>query len=262
MIFDGAVKAEEIKKQLQARVCELDVVPRLAVILVGDDAVSKSYIEKKKVFGEAVGVGVDIHVCDKDATLEEVQQFVANISADEKYTGVIVQLPLPDKSMTDEVLKCISREKDVDALRKDAVVDAPVVKAVVAVLESGNVEYADKKIVLVGHGRLVGKPLESFFKKQGIEVTIVTKETEQKEEILRGADIIISGSGKPGSITPEMVKDRAVLIDAGTASEAGEIKGDVDPACREKATLYTPVPGGIGPLTVAYLFENLIDIKK
>jgi len=138
----------------------------------------------------------------------------------------------------------------------------PVVGAIKELSKRQHVVFAGAKVVVVGEGRLVGKPAALWAKKQGAQVKVIHRNTERPEEILKTADIIISGAGDPGIIKPEMIKEGVVIFDAGTSEEGGVLKGDANPACADKATLFTPVPGGIGPITVAVLLRNLVNLWR
>ena len=174
--------------------------------------------------------------------------------------AIIVQLPLPDAVDVNAALSSIPPGKDVDALNPrhsiERFVEAPVALAVVEILERAKVDIAGKRAVVVGAGRLVGAPTASLLKKYGADVSMFTLEQGSIED-LKGADIVVLGAGKPGFIKPEHLKKGVALIDAGASEQAGKIRGDADPACAEVASVFSPVPGGVGPVAVAMIFRNL-----
>jgi methylenetetrahydrofolate dehydrogenase (NADP+)/methenyltetrahydrofolate cyclohydrolase len=178
--------------------------------------------------------------------------------------AIIVQLPLPRTVDVNATLAEIPRHKDVDVINPfhandvDAI-DAPVALAVLELLARGHVDPAGKRAVVVGAGRLVGAPTAKLLKKRGAEVSMFTLE-EGSIEDLKVADIIVCGAGNPGFIKPEHIKEGVAIIDAGASESEGVIRGDADPACAEKASVFTPVPGGVGPVAVAKIFENLFTL--
>lgn len=260
MIFNGIERAEELRRVLIERAEKHTIKPKLGVVFVGESTVSESYIEKKIGFGASLGVHVEIIRLQSDATLENIAYTTKSLCESAEYDGVLVQLPLPDRSMTDAVLGALTPLKDVDGLGEAPRVHAPIVRAIRDVIDSTQKDLRTQSVVVIGRGRLVGKPLLEWMDSQNIEPTVFTKDTPLDKEILLKADVIISGSGTPYLITPDMVKEGAVLVDAGTSEAGGKIQGDIHPDCATKASLYTPVPGGVGPLTVAYLFVNLFDL--
>ncbi len=178
--------------------------------------------------------------------------------------GIIVQLPFPSHIDVDALFKKIPPHLDTDMINYNGSGEVlpPVIAAVKEIAGRHNVEFAGKQVVVVGQGRLVGKPAAIWAEAQGAFVTVIDKDTENAEEILRTADIIISGAGSPGLITPDKIKEGAIIFDAGTSEEGGMLKGDADPECASKCALFTPVPGGIGPITIAALLRNLVIMSK
>lgn len=229
------------------------------MVQVGSDAATEKFIERKKKFGEAVGVTVVVHRFPSDVAEDVLAAEVRAIGEDSRVSGLIVQLPLPLEINADVVLDSIPPEKDVDALSSSSRVLAPVAGALAEIFSRYGIDPHGKRAVVVGQGRLVGKPVADWLLKNGALVEVVSLETrEQMRSLIKRADIIVSGAGVPRLITPELIKNGVVLIDAGTSESGGKLVGDIDPACAEKAALYTPVPGGVGPITVAKLFENLV----
>ncbi len=188
-----------------------------------------------------------------------------NYGADALIDGVVVQLPLPAYIHVATILAAIPTEKDIDVLSPNAIAKyknsalkilPPVAAAVQCILEQHAVSVVEKDVVILGNGRLVGAPVALLFRHNHAHVTVFDKPVQELAHVLRDADIVVSGVGKPGLVQPHMLKKGVVLIDAGTSESQGMLVGDVDPACAEHAALMTPVPGGVGPLTVVMLLKN------
>ena len=194
----------------------------------------------------------------------KIMQVVGRLTSQTE--AVIVQLPLPPGVNTNEVLATVPNEKDVDALNPNTpeeqrLVHAPVALAVVEILKRSGIEIAGKRTVVIGAGRLVGAPSAWLLRNLGADVSVITLEEGSMED-LKEADIIVSGAGNPGLIKPEHVKEGVALIDAGTSELNKKILGDADPACAEIASVFTPVPGGVGPVAVAMIFRNLLELVR
>ncbi len=264
MIIDGNAVARRRLAALGAEVAQAELVPHLTIITVAPDFVTQKYLTSKKQSAERVGIAVNIIECDPELTTAELTTVVTRAVA---YTnGVIVQLPLPTHIDTESVLSAIPASHDVDAFRYErgeSRVLPPVVGAIVALAdEAGLTDWVKKRVVVVGRGRLVGKPAARYFTEAGAEVTIVDKATDSsvREAAFMAADVIISGAGVPHMITADMVKAGVVIFDAGTSEESGKLAGDVAPEVADKAVLFTPVPGGVGPLTIVSLLENVVKL--
>lgn len=262
MIVDGKKIADEIKAELSKKLKAKNSKLRLDVILVGDNLASRKYVERKEMFGKGIGVEVIVHELMEDITQGDLEEEVKRLNNDEKVGGIIVQLPLPKQIDEQKILNLVSPDKDVDALGEEARVLSPIVGAVKEILERNNIVLENKKIVVVGNGKLVGRPVSIWLTQEGREVEVIDIETKNPEAILREADIVISGVGQPGLITPDKIKDGVILIDAGTSETGGRLAGDADPACASRCFLFTPVPGGVGPLTVVMLFKNLLELNS
>jgi methylenetetrahydrofolate dehydrogenase (NADP+)/methenyltetrahydrofolate cyclohydrolase len=270
MIVDGKKIAEDLKHELQTSYdISYDSPLSLHVVVVGDNPVTERFVSAKKKFGEVIGVSVVEHrlpdTASTDAVVDEVK-----VAAKEG-GGIVVQLPLPLSIDTQKVLNAIPPSCDVDVLSDEAYrqfeqgtssVLPPVVGAVREVLERHKVVLKGKRAVVIGRGRLVGKPVAAWLSREGAYVTVASTETTDLSSVTSEADLIVSGVGVPSLIKPEMIKEGSVLIDAGTSEQGGKTVGDIDPACAEGAALFTPTPGGIGPITVAMLFKNLLALQK
>lgn len=271
-IVDGNKIAQQILTELRVKSYELrkrGVVPRLVVFLVGENPASLSYIKIKQKKAEEIGTEVEVKKYPENISQRGLQQAIRK-SATQNVSGILVQLPLPQHMNRDEVLNTIPPELDVDCLTtinkqtliegKDILFVPPAAAAVLEILDHYKVNLKDKNVLLVGSGDLVGKPLASLLLHRGVNFEIANRYTENLSTLARKADVIIPGVGKEGLITGEMVKEGVVIIDAGTTgSEEGDIVGDVDFASvKDKASLIAPVPGGVGPVTVAMLLKNVV----
>lgn len=235
------------------------VVPRLAIVRTNPEPVADSYMNRKKAYGDEILAEVDVHTIDQTAATDCIKK----LNADPSVHGIIVQLPLPDPSQTEELLNLVAPEKDVDGLSANPAFDPATPLAILWLLAGYNVDLKGKHIVVVGQGRLVGKPLTRMLQASGYEVATVDKLTTDVPAITREADIIITATGHPGLITPDMIKQNAVIVDAGVASNSDGLVGDVAPAVRELPDItITPLKGGVGPLTVCALFDNVIRAAR
>jgi methylenetetrahydrofolate dehydrogenase (NADP+) / methenyltetrahydrofolate cyclohydrolase len=256
MFVDGKKIQQEIKEELKTLVKKCTNKPSLGIVLVGDDPASEKFVSLKQKFGEAIGVDIWIKILPESASIDSVIASIGRLETD----GVVVQLPLPEHIDEKEVLLSIPKETDVDMLNGGDFV-APVAGAVFEILDRHGVQLENKKIVIVGNGKLVGLPTKDMFIHKGFSPSLVTLETseEDKLKLLSEADIIVTGAGDPHFIKRDMVKKGVVIIDAGTSKKSGKLEGDACPSCEWKASLMTPVPGGVGPITIAILFRNLIQ---
>jgi len=261
MIIDGRAIAQDILAEAKATVAGLGRTPVVRAITVAPTSVTESYLRVKAARAGDAGMRLDVIRLLHDATTEDVIDTVNAPGAD----AVIVQLPLPEQIDMERVFKSIPVSKDADVLspdaraafenKKEGALIPPVADAVIEILSKGAVTLEGAQAVVVGKGYLVGAPSATYLRLHGANVTVLDKATFSSEAVL-GADIIVSGAGVPHFITPDMVKEGVSLVDAGTSEQAGTIAGDIDPACAQKAALFTPVPGGVGPVSVACLFRN------
>lgn len=250
----GYIK-ERQAKQVRALKQAHGVEPRLAIVMTGDNPVIQVYVRLKKKYGEDIGVAVDVHHVQQT----QVKQLLNKLSKDEAIHAIIVQLPLEDPAGTDELVRLVPPGKDVDGLGEAPAFEPATPLAILWLLSGYNIDLAGKAVVLVGRGKLVGAPLERMLKASGVEPRVLVKETPNVPDEIRKADVIITATGVAGLVTSDMVKTGAVVVDAGVASEGGKTVGDVDPEVLERADLtVTPARGGVGPLTVCALFENVL----
>lgn len=267
MLIDGNKINQEIKEELRDKAKGLS----LAIIWVGDNPVSAKYIERKKKFGDEIGVQVSVFKYGEGIMTSELAEEIKTISRD--YSGIIVQLPLPKNIDVSSVLNNIPINKDVDLLSDKAYqgfIDGkskilpPVVASIKEILDRNNLGGLEGlNAVVVGAGKLVGRPVAVWLANRGAKVVSITKDSwaDLSAVALAKADIIVSGAGVPNLITSNMVRDGVIVIDASTSDVAGSMVGDVELSVADKAKLFSPVPGGVGPITVAMLFKNLMVLS-
>jgi len=258
-ILNGRELADFIKERQAQQVRnlrqEFKIVPKLAIVRTNPDPVVDSYMKLKQTYGTDILIDVDVQT----VTQEEVLDCISRLNDDKTVHGIIVQIPLPDPTQTDTVLAAVSRSKDVDGLAPTSDFDPATPMAINWLLSGYNVNLAGKKLVIVGHGRLVGRPLKKMWEASGLQVVIADRKTPNLGEVTREADVLICGTGVAGLITAGMVKHNAVIVDAGVATDSNGLVGDVAPDVRALPNItITPEKGGVGPLTVCALFDNVI----
>ena len=275
MIISGKDLAAEIKQKVAADVvkykAEYGREPHLVVILVGEDPASVSYVTGKAKDSEEVGFKNTTIRRPESVSEEEILNLIHELNEDSGVDGILVQLPLPKHISEEKVIAAISKEKDVDGFhplnvaalwQKQECILPCTPKGVIKLLEKAGVEIAGKKAVVVGRSNIVGLPASKLLLDHNATVTIAHSRTKNLAEVTREADILVVAIGKPKFITADMVGEGAAVIEVGVNRdpETGKLCGDVDfEACKEKASVITPVPGGCGPMTRACLMENTIE---
>lgn len=272
IILDGKALADKIIAGLKEQYVGLTKKPALAAVVIGGDAVILKFIERKKNVANDLGVDFRVYEYPADISTNELRKRIAVIVHDADPAGIIIQLPLPPHINRQYILNSVPPEKDVDILSARAVGDfsvdkskilPPVVGAVKALFEEYGIDYKTRHVLVVGAGTLVGKPVAAWLANEKVSFTVVDENTQDISAFAKRADIIISGVGKPGLITGDMIREGAAVIDAGTSESAGKLVGDVDfDSVSKKASYITPVPGGIGPLTVAMIYRNLLTLAS
>lgn len=248
----GFIK-ERQAKQVRALRQAWHINPRLAIVTDVENPVIETYMRLKQRYGADILIDVEIHRVPAGGALEAIQE----LNNRDDVQGIILQLPISNSDQTEELLESIREDKDVDGLRKRAIFQAATPTAISWLLAGYGVDLKGKKVAIVGRGRLVGAPLEKMWLKSGVDVTVFEKGDDLSQLI--NYDIIVSATGVPGLITSQMIKPKAVVVDAGTASENGKIVGDVSEEVRQRNdAIITPKKGGVGPLTVSALFDNVI----
>lgn len=262
-ILSGSELAAFIKERQAHQVRGLrqhyKVFPRLAILQTIDNPVIDTYVRLKQAYGADILIEVDVHKIPQD----QIRTRITELNDDEKVHGIIVQLPLADAGETDEVVNLVAPNKDVDGLGQAPDFDPATPVAINWLLAGYNIDLKGKNIVIVGSGRLVGAPLLRMWRNSGLSVTMLNSSSDNFESTLRAADLIVTATGVPNLIRSDLVKIGAVVVDAGTASEQGKIVGDVAPDVRERSDIIiTPEKGGVGPLTIAALMDNVIRAAR
>ncbi|MSR67542.1 bifunctional 5,10-methylenetetrahydrofolate dehydrogenase/5,10-methenyltetrahydrofolate cyclohydrolase [Candidatus Peribacteria bacterium] len=274
LLLSGRPVADALLESLKADIKKLD--PKLVVVQVGDDPASASYIKQKLKSCESVGLRHEHKHLNEKTTLDELMSMIGELNADEDVTGFIVQLPLPKalQSHVPEVIRAIDPKKDIDGFGAYNIgkmflsvefehLPPATPSGVIEMLKFYKIPIEGKHAVIVGRSNIVGKPLAIMLLNRGATVTVCNSKTKNLAEITRQADILCSAVGSPKMITKDMVKAGAVVIDIGVSRVDGKLCGDVDfDAVSEVASAITPVPGGVGPMTVASLIRNCVTAKK
>lgn len=273
-ILDGKNVANKLKENIKNSILELDVKPGLAVVCVGDDPASKLYIKLKHKICEELGIYVEEYCFDENITQEELLTKIDELNQDEKIHGILVQSPIPYHLNILEIFDRISPEKDIDGfnpvnvgrLSQDQNGFVPCTPlGIMHILEEYGIEIEGKNCVVIGRSNIVGRPMAQLLLNSNGTVTICHSKTKNLGDITKQADILIVAVGKPKFITEDMVKDGAIVIDVGInrVQNSKRISGDVDfENVKNKCGYITPVPGGVGPMTIITLMENLVKACK
>ena len=270
MIIDGRKLAQELIAQIQEERKKIPFQVRLAIVMVGDNPASLSFIKQKQKVATRLNIGCRVYQLPLNLDTKELRKRVSQISKVTNNRGVVVQLPLPQHIRTQVVLNAILPHKDPDVLCERNLgkfytgrlkILPPVIAAIKFILNRHQINPEGKRVLVIGRGRLVGQPAALWFIHQGAEVTVVNSKIKNLSEFTRSADIIVSGAGVPGLITKDMIRKGTIIFDCGIVSVNGKLSGDCDTNnLKNTASLITPVPGGIGPLTVVFLFKNLLTL--
>lgn len=268
MIVDGKKIAEALLKTYAQEVKELRRKPVLGILLTEENSIVRRFITAKKAYAERIGVTVHLETLSTESRLTE-KALGSVLALARACDGLVVQLPLAPGIDGDLIWKLLPMPRDVDVLGITAYelyaenrlpIMPPVVAAMKEVLMAYNISLRGKRVAIVGEGRLVGKPASVWVRREGGLLDVITLETLDKTERLQEAEIIILGAGSPGLLRVEDISEEVVVLDAGTSEEGGKLLGDADPRVAEKAALFTPTPGGLGPITVAMIFKNLLQL--
>ena len=271
-IIDGKKLSREILAQVKKTVVSLDFQPIFCDVLVGNDLSSAQYVRMKAKTAESIGIKFHNANFPTPVTTDDLIKEIKILNRIPNMCGIIVQLPLPAHLDRQAILNAIDLHLDVDCLGKLAsgkfyngenAVGFPTALACMALLDSINLNLRTKNVVVLGQGELVGKPVAALLRFRGLNPTIITRKTENKEQFLKEADVIISGIGHGKYITADMIKEGVILLDAGTSESNNAIVGDVDlESWKDVAGYVSPVPGGVGPVTVAMLLNNVLTVAK
>ncbi|MDM3494619.1 bifunctional methylenetetrahydrofolate dehydrogenase/methenyltetrahydrofolate cyclohydrolase FolD [Staphylococcus aureus] len=275
-ILDGKQIAKDYRQGLQDQVealKEKGFTPKLSVILVGNDGASQSYVRSKKKAAEKIGMISEIVHLEETATEEEVLNELNRLNNDDSVSGILVQVPLPKQVSEQKMLEAINPEKDVDGFHPinigklyiDEQTFVPCTPlGIMEILKHADIDLEAKNAVVIGRSHIVGQPVSKLLLQKNASVTILHSRSKDMASYLKDADVIVSAVGKPSLVTKDVVKEGAVIIDVGnTPDENGKLKGDVDyDAVKEIAGAITPVPGGVGPLTITMVLNNTLLAEK
>lgn len=275
MIISGKDLSARLKEEMKSQVAEFPSkygrVPHLVVILVGEDPGSVSYVTGKAKACEVIGIRNTTIRRNEDITEEELLELIEELNADDSVDGILVQLPLPKHINEDKVIAAITKEKDVDGfhplnvaslwLKQDCTLPCTP-KGIIKMLKEAGVEIQGKRAVVIGRSNIVGLPVAKLLTDENATVTIAHSRTKDLASVTRNAEILVVAIGRPKFVTADMVSEGTVVIDVGVNRdpETGKLCGDVDFAAIEpKVSAITPVPGGVGPMTITCLMENTIE---
>ncbi|HDS3766561.1 TPA: bifunctional methylenetetrahydrofolate dehydrogenase/methenyltetrahydrofolate cyclohydrolase FolD [Staphylococcus aureus] len=275
-ILDGKQIAKDYRQGLQNQVealKEKGFTPKLSVILVGNDGASQSYVRSKKKAAEKIGMISEIVHLEETATEEEVLNELNRLNNDDSVSGILVQVPLPKQVSEQKILEAINPDKDVDGFHPinigklyiDEQTFVPCTPlGIMEILKHADIDLEGKNAVVIGRSHIVGQPVSKLLLQKNASVTILHSRSKDMASYLKDADVIVSAVGKPGLVTKDVVKEGAVIIDVGNMPEEnGKLKGDVDyDAVKEIAGAITPVPGGVGPLTITMVLNNTLLAEK
>ncbi len=275
-MIDGKKISAEISEELKHEVQTLQgegITPQLAVILVGDNAASKVYVKNKQKACEYIGISSLSFALPADTKEEQLLSLIDKLNEDVSVSGILVQLPLPEGIDEQKILLKIKPEKDVDCFHPYNVgmlhnggghIRPCTPWGVIQLLKRSGIEMAGKHALVIGRSNIVGKPMAALLLEENATVTVAHSKTKNLKDVCLQADIVVVAIGRAKFLTADMVKDGAVLIDVGVNRlDTGKLAGDIDyDGCKEKASFITPVPGGVGPMTIAMLMENCVSAAK
>ena len=275
-IMDGKALSLKLKEQMKQRIEQLKqqgINPKLVVVLVGDNSASQVYVRNKHKSCGEVGIESEVITMPEQTTQQELLEVVERLNQDETVDGILVQLPLPKQIDEKTVLRSILPEKDVDGFHPvnvgllsigDECFAPATPSGIIAMFQEYGINIAGKNCVVIGRSNIVGKPMAALLLKNNATVTICHPKTEDLASYTRRADVVIVATGRRHTLTADMVKEGAVVVDVGmNRNEQGKLCGDVDyEEVKEKASFITPVPGGVGPMTITELLENTIQAAQ
>lgn len=275
-IIDGKALAKEIREGLKKEVTTLKekgIIPHLAVIMVGDNDASKVYVRNKSKACEEIGIEYEEYLLKSDISQKSLLDLIKDLNKDDKINGILLQSPIPKPLNIQEAFDTILPEKDVDGFNPYNVGNLCIGQAgfipctplgIMKMFEKYKIEIEGKKVCIIGRSNIVGKPMAQCMLSKNATVTICHSRTKELKRELEDADIIIAAAGKRNIVTADMVKEGAVVIDVGmNRDDNGKLCGDVDfEKIKDKASYITPVPGGVGPMTIAMLMSNVVEAAK
>ena len=272
--YTSSVMLQNLKTEIQKYLQEGKRAPRIDILLVGDDYASQMYVNMKEKKALDLGILVNIHTFDKEISQAQLIKLIKELNNENEVDGIMVQLPMPEHINESEVLESILPSKDVDGLTStnlgklfkndSSAIPPATAKGVIKLLDNYDVQIEGKRAVVIGRGDISGLPIAAMLQNKNATVTICHSHTQGLKDICKDADILVSSIGRAEYINSEYVKNGGVVIDVGTnRNSEGKLVGDVDfNSVKDIAGYITPVPGGVGPMTIACLFDNLIEMYK
>ncbi len=266
-ILDGKKLAAKIRENLKQKIIDLKQKPRLAVILAGDNEASRVYVNAKQKAAHEIGIEADLYRFDAKVKTEEIAALITRLNNDSAVNGILVQLPLPCPAQEEELLNLIDPDKDVDGFHpynigllqnnSEKAIIAATPKGIMRLLQETGMSLEGKNALIIGRSKIVGKPAAMLLLNQNCTVTIAHSHTRDLSSAVKNADIVVAACGCPGLIKAQWLKPGATVIDVGINRVDGKLCGDVEyEAALQTAAYITPVPGGVGPMTIAMLLEN------
>lgn len=265
IVFDGKALADQIAVELKDKIAKKHLRPKLAIVAIDPDARSSVYINAKRRRAEQIGVEVELFLLNK-ASQAKAEQVVRELASDKNVHGIIVQLPLPKHFNNQRLIGLIPDQKDIDGMnfrdRSNPWFQPATILAILEIIKRNRIDLEGKNIAIVGRGE-VGLSLKKVFEYQNLQLTLTDKGDDSLERITRNADVVISAVGQPNLVTANMIKDGAVVIDIGVSKVEGKTVGDVDfENVKNKASFITPPIGGVGPMTVIMLMQNVVQAAE
>lgn len=273
-ILDGQATSQKILNSLQTEIINLGLKPVLDIIIVGNDPSSQKYVAMKQKKAESIGIGGTVHQLDENSTTEDLLSLINKLNTDSNVTGLMVQLPLPSQINTTQILSQIDPKKDADGLnplnlgllfqKPSTGIASATALGIIKLLEEYQINISGKNVVIVGRSPEVSIPLFALLMAKNATVTICHSHTQNLKDICKTADILISSVGKTKFLNQDFVKEGAIVVDVGySLDQNGQVSGDFDfDSVSSIASFITPVPGGVGPMTIASLLFNTVEICK
>jgi methylenetetrahydrofolate dehydrogenase (NADP+)/methenyltetrahydrofolate cyclohydrolase len=255
-LIDGKKLADKILLQIKDKLAKMNAKPGLVAILIGDNDTSKLYLKLKGKACQETGINFHSYLLDDNCNEDKIIEVINWLNNDAETTGIIVQLPLPSKFKTDKIIQAIAPAKDVDGFQPKSKFISPNILGIIELLKTTKVNLKNKQIIILSNSKIFSQPFKKLLPNSKIEY--INPQDKNLTTKTKTADILIVAIGQPYFIKPEMIKKDAILIDVGINTIKGKTVGDIDPACDKVAAWRSPVPGGVGPMTVAMLLKNLI----
>ena len=258
--LDGKSLSLTIRKEISEIISNNKLTPKLVILQINDDESSKIYLKKKKEECKRLGIKVEIIKITTDTSEEKIINKIRKLNSDENINGIIIQLPIDKKYSKEKIIDTIALEKDIDGLRKNSNYLPSTVCGIIKILKEYKINIDGKNIVIINRSELIGKPLFNYFINNNATVTMCHSKTKDISLYTKTADIIVSAVGKKDFLTYDMIKKNSVIIDCGINKTDEKVYGDVNyESVKDKEIFLTPVPGGVGPMTVISLMKNLIE---